>query len=911
MRIAALEAFGVDDQVVDLWRDTGHDVLLPVQELALRRHDAMNGHNLLVFSPTSSGKTFVGEMAAVKMARRNRRVLYLVPQKALAEEKFREHREKYAPLGIRTVISTRDRRESDSDINAGRFHIAVVVYEKMQGLLVANPALLRHVGLVIVDELQMIGDKERGANLEILLTKLKAAEGRPQIIGLSAVLGNSHRLAEWLGAEWCQTRCRPVELRKGVLWDGTFRYVEHNSRSDGREKLASTKDGASAEEVLVRQVRAFVRAGEQCLVFCKTKRDCVRTATAIAKLLEKEAAEGALKGLRDLEDSRSKELLARLLSHRVAYHNSDLDADQRDLIERHFRKGEIMALCATTTLALGMNLPARNVFVDPDRWDQDRTGHWSQVPISQAEYENMSGRAGRLGFEKEFGRGIIIAETEFIARTYWECFVFGALGKIRPTLDRDPLGQHILNLVASGICTTPGEVRRVLLSSFTGEMCWRGGGRERDFGRGLGSALALCLDGGLIERQERGRIAATDLGRAAAMKGITVDTAVRMARFARRHREAASGVHLLEVLLCLNRTEDGERIYFNLSTDEHRSNRYLLALKDRVHGLPEEARKRLSKVDGLGYVGYGMSKRLKKALILHEWLTGLPTKDIERRYLCYAGSIAHMAREFSWLAEALASIAQVCGWPKAEANRLREISERLVFGAPAGGVEITRARVWGLGRGRMSALVGADLDSLVKVAAAPREQLEELLTKRVAKKFLKRVGALLERTQLEQDESGTAPGPAAERPAETVEWSQEFPPADANGSPYLSDAKVHVAGRPKGRRYLVQVDGRDIWLTYQLFEAALKLAIAAKTSDLGWLKADALTVGEPSSYYQVIWRLKQELRRKGVDADALIENSPQHYRISVPPANVTVDVDQVKRFAPELVKSLNDLDEAR
>ncbi len=907
MRIAALEAFGVDDQIVDLWRDTGYDVLLPVQELALCRHDALSGRNLLVFSPTSSGKTFVGEMAAIKMARRNRRVVYLVPQKALAEEKLREFSEKYAPLGIRTVISTRDRREFDQDINAGRFHIAVVVYEKMQGLLVSNPALLRHIGLVIADELQMIGDRERGANLEILLTKLKVAESRPQIIGLSAVLGTSRRLAEWLGAKLCRTSRRPVELRKGVLWNGAFRYVEHNSGMDGREKLAPADADASTEEVLVRQVKAFVEAGEQCLVFCKTKRDCVKTATAIAALLKGAPAGGARKGLRDLEDSRNKKLLARLFSRRVAYHNADLDADQRDLIERHFREGEIMALCATTTLALGMNLPARNVFVDPDRWDHDRTGHWTQVPISQAEYENMSGRAGRLGFEKEFGRGIIVAETEFMARTHWSGFVFGELGSIEPTLDHDPLGRHALNLVASGICTTAGEVRRVLLMSFTGETRWRGGERERDFGRRLWSALALCHKEGLIERRERGRLAASDLGRAAAVKGISVDTAVWMARFARQHREAASDVHLLEVLLCLNRTEDGERIYFNLSTDEHRSNRYLEALKDRVRGLPEGPRRRLADADGLGYVDYGMSKRLKKALILHEWLTGSPTEEIEKRYLTYAGSIAHMAREFSWLAEALASIAQVCGWPEAETSRLREIAARLVLGTPAGGIEIVGARVRGLGRGRMSALIGAGLDSLVKVAAAPREQIEKLLPKRVAKRFLKRVGALLERKQQEQDDVGTATEPVSEPPAEAVEWTPEYPPADANGSPYLSDAKVHIAAPPRGRRYLVRVDGRDVWLTYQLFEAALKLAIAAKTRDLGWLKADGLTVGEPSSYYQVIWRLKQELRKEGVDADALIENSAQHYRISVPSANVAIDAEEVEQFMPEHVKLLDDM----
>ena len=188
MKTASLEAFGIDERIIDLWQRAGYTVLLPIQELAVRKGGVLSGRNVLVFSPTSSGKTFVGEMAAVKTALQNRRVAYLVPQKALAEEKYNEFHSKYRPFGIRTVISTRDRKEFDDDIGQGNFHIAVVVFEKMQSLLLTCPGLLRSVGLVVVDELQMIGDKTRGAGLEILLTKMKLAEGNPQIIGLSAVL---------------------------------------------------------------------------------------------------------------------------------------------------------------------------------------------------------------------------------------------------------------------------------------------------------------------------------------------------------------------------------------------------------------------------------------------------------------------------------------------------------------------------------------------------------------------------------------------------------------------------------------------------------------------------------------------------------------------------------------------------
>ncbi len=138
--------------------------------------------NLIVFSPTSSGKTFVGEMAMVQAARQNRKVFYLVPLKALAEEKYEELRDRYDDAGIRVIVSSRDHSEFDTDILGLNFGIAVVVYEKLQSLLVGYPTLIERTGLVVVDELQILTDPTRGPSLELLLTKLITANRRPRII---------------------------------------------------------------------------------------------------------------------------------------------------------------------------------------------------------------------------------------------------------------------------------------------------------------------------------------------------------------------------------------------------------------------------------------------------------------------------------------------------------------------------------------------------------------------------------------------------------------------------------------------------------------------------------------------------------------------------------------------------------
>ena len=94
----------------------------------------------------------------------------------------------YGELGIKTIVSTHDRKEYDQDLERKEFHIAVVVFEKLNALLVKNPNLLEGIGLVVIDELQMMGDESRGAGLELLLTKILGSPFRPQILGFRRCL---------------------------------------------------------------------------------------------------------------------------------------------------------------------------------------------------------------------------------------------------------------------------------------------------------------------------------------------------------------------------------------------------------------------------------------------------------------------------------------------------------------------------------------------------------------------------------------------------------------------------------------------------------------------------------------------------------------------------------------------------
>jgi len=160
-------------------------------------------------------------------------------------------------------------------------------------------------------------------------------------------------------------------------------------------------------------------------------------------LVDFAAAADAIEELKSFEDSYSKDLLISLLTKGVAIHNADLSWEERDLVERYFRKGEIKILLSTSTLAMGINLPARNVFIPEKKWGTGLTGDkLAMSDITKAEHENMGGRAGRLGFGNEFGRAILVTSSPFHKKALYDYYIKGGFEKLRPVLkdeDIDPI----------------------------------------------------------------------------------------------------------------------------------------------------------------------------------------------------------------------------------------------------------------------------------------------------------------------------------------------------------------------------------------------------------------------------------------------------------------------------------------
>src|SRR5438093_10446800 len=159
--------------------------------------------------------------------------VYLVSLKALAEEKYSLFR-RFWTAGdeqiLRTAITTGDRDFEDEGLSQSQ--VTFATYEKFYAMIRDNPELLSHVSLIVVDELQTLGDTNRGSVLEMLLTLVIVRNPQTQIIGLSAALPNADDLGGWLGAKVCRTTKRDIPLIEEIWTKSTVYSKEFGQGYD-------------------------------------------------------------------------------------------------------------------------------------------------------------------------------------------------------------------------------------------------------------------------------------------------------------------------------------------------------------------------------------------------------------------------------------------------------------------------------------------------------------------------------------------------------------------------------------------------------------------------------------------------------------------------------------------------------
>jgi helicase len=744
--VASLASFGFPERLVKCWAGN-IKALNNLQLAAINEFHLFDRGHLLISAPTSSGKTMIGELAALRGALDRRRAVFLLPLKALVNDKYRYFTRTYGAFGIRVIRATGDIADDDPSLLRGQYDFALLTYEKFASILLGNPHILDQIGTVVVDEVQMVADRSRGVALEFLLTLLRMrrrAGIEPQLIALSAVIGDTNGLERWVNARLLRRNERPVPLNEGLLRsDSSFRYIA----PDGIERvlpplIRPEYRKGSSQDWIIPLVRRLVSEGKQVIVFRETKGDARGCANYLAQNLRLPPADTALNALSTGDPSLASEQLRSCLRGGVAFHVADLDADERRVVEEEFRRPEtrLRVIAATTTLAMGVNTPAEVVIIAG-------LEHPGQQPYSVAEYKNMVGRAGRLGFAAE-GTSYTLATSHHEEHVIWTRYVTASPEDIESRfVTSGDARSLILRVIASaqrsahqGIAIS--DIVDFLEGSFGAYRHQQMTGVSPWTHDQLLTALRELRQHGLIEEGDDQQYHLTPLGRFAGQSGVEVESIIRVVEALR----SLSADQLTDptLIAATQLTVELDDVFFPMNRQSKNKEPHTWPRELQRQGVAGSV---LQTFNRRARDQHQPTLRAKRAVACLLWITDRPIAEIERMMMQHnrnpdgaTGAIRGAATRTRDLLPTVFRIAQTLHPDLDVTDRCDRLLVRLEIGVTGGpaelaqiaGTQLTRADYQQLFRNglctRDSLIAAADADILRCVG----DDIEKLAVVRAA-----------------------------------------------------------------------------------------------------------------------------------------------------------------------------------
>ena len=403
---------------------------------------ALRGGSLLYCAPTSGGKSLVAEVLLLRRLDRVRRerkfAILVMPLIAVCEEKVTLLEELLAPLNRRVLRNFGSLGIDKKNLPGPETGVIVCTIEKAFSLVnrLVEEGRMDLVTMLVVDELHMVGDPRRGPNLERMLISVRHAalaqngaqrgEGAPlQLVGMSATLPNLDGIGKWLGADVFKTSFRPVELYKYLVLENESSHAEQSKLSSRDppkaiiQRAVEREGGSSYLMETCREVpvvaaspgtssitaRIVATLANECLsakerhsvlVFCESKAACIRCCTDLHSILgDPDAGVEIVQSKRELALSqcRNNKALSDCIRKGYIFHNASLNGAEREVVEELFGSKGCRVLAATTSLAVGVNLPARRVIIQKPFLGRPDT------LLDGVRFDQMAGRAGRAGID--------------------------------------------------------------------------------------------------------------------------------------------------------------------------------------------------------------------------------------------------------------------------------------------------------------------------------------------------------------------------------------------------------------------------------------------------------------------------------------------------------------------------------
>ncbi len=658
----------VPDELIESLVKRGIAELTPPQKLAVE-YGVTNGKNFVVAAPTASGKTLIAEMAMIRsVIWDGKKTLYIAPMRALVREKYEDFRRDYPFLKVAMSVGDLDAL----DRWLADYDVIFASTEKLDSLIRHGLGWIDRIGCIVVDEVHMMDDQGRGPTLEILVSKLKRLCPGAQILALSATVGNAKELAEWLSAELVESDYRPVLLERGIEVNG--KVVYDTGREDRLESTSRMPEIRITEDTL--------KKGKQIIVFYSTKRNAEAGAERLASSASKSLSTEDRKYLSSLSEkilgvlgrpTMQCEKLAKTVLSGTAFHHSGLVNEQRQLIEDAFRENRIKAVCSTSTLGLGINMPAHTVLVrDLTRYGEGSGSNY----IGINEVTQLFGRAGRPKYDKS-GRAIIIAKSNAEAQDLYNRYILSDLEPVTSKLGIQPvLRTHVLAFVATRFLTSEESIMDFMNSTFYGYQYSDSG----ELRRMVGDVLGELEEWRFLEKI--GSVYnATRIGHRVSELYIDPLTAKWMIDSMPKITDDISVLFMIsntaEMRPYVRATEEAEERYFEYQ---------------------EMVDNSIARYDQSESMFYDPVKPFSTALMLNEWISEKVEREIMKDYRTTPGALFVKVTNADWL---LYSAMELAKLSRINAVKLLEMRIRVKYGIRKELMDLIRLEQVGRVRARM------------------------------------------------------------------------------------------------------------------------------------------------------------------------------------------------------------------
>ncbi|BAP62924.1 DEAD/DEAH box helicase [Methanococcus maripaludis] len=692
----------VNSQVFEVLEDMGITELRPPQKKVIESGLLDRSKNFLVSIPTASGKTLIGEMALINNLLDNEKVpngskgLFIVPLRALASEKYNEFRKKYSKYGLKVGLSSGDLDDKTEDLSG--FDLIITTSEKLDSLMRHKVAWIDDVSVIVIDEIHLIGDKERGGTLEIILTKLKRMN--VQILGLSATIGNPEELSGWLNAKLITDTWRPVDLKKGIFTDCEINYLNSD------KKVVSKYYKEPTQNIVL----DCINENGSCIIFCSSKKYAAGEAkkhNLLKKLTGSEIedlnriSEEILEVL-DTPTENCKEL-AECIKKGVAFHHAGLVSKQRSIIEEAYRNRIIKLICCTPTLSAGLNMPCRRVIIR-DLYRYTESGY-KEIPVM--EIQQCIGRAGRPGLDP-YGEGLIYLKKEQDHDLALK-MLDGKPENMYSWISYEViLRKQILGLIATEYIQNESDLIEFMKNTYYYYL-------NKDNFRGILTQVYEILESLRSWRFISG-FTATDLGERIAELYIDPLTA----------HDIITGITKLNMNARNLSDKEIEQHLLYILTNNSELKPFLPASDEEEYGYSEIIRKiKMTEGYPFEYVSKKPLEVFKTSQMYYNWINEMSMNELLEKYKIEAGNLNYKLENINWIAYSAKEINRFLGLKNDYLHDLlKNLDVRLKDGVKQ--ELITLMEIKNVGRVRARKLYAADIKSIYDIRQNPEKVLKLL-----------------------------------------------------------------------------------------------------------------------------------------------------------------------------------------